>query len=218
MCICVYISIVTYVHMVNDGVEYWCCLYWWWPMPMIFHGHGPPVSAEVPLLLYCLYDGILGNPKLGWARRVTVTSFLKSPSVCITCKSLQMYCIYYIILHMANIQLWTHQHIQHDFRSPTHPTFLPDHWDIISDHISTLNHSYPMTTLRYDIWPRPLGEHAWFSVPIIGELMYSIGAVDGTRRNCDPALALLRLFLYGDYDTVYIHFTYFDIIIYVYIL
>lgn len=37
----------------------------------------------------------------------------------------------------------------------------------------------------YDIWPRPLGEHAWFSVPIIGELMYSIGAVDGTRRNCD---------------------------------
>mmetsp|Transcript_137581 Transcript_137581/g.325854 ORF Transcript_137581/g.325854 Transcript_137581/m.325854 type:complete len:569 (+) Transcript_137581:21-1727(+) len=36
-----------------------------------------------------------------------------------------------------------------------------------------------------DIWPRPLGEHAWFSVPIIGELMYSIGAVDGTRRNCD---------------------------------
>ena len=37
---------------------------------------------------------------------------------------------------------------------------------------------------RFDIWPRPLGEHAWFSVPIIGELMYSIGAVDGTRRNC----------------------------------
>eukprot|EP00434_Breviolum_minutum_P008923 symbB.v1.2.007862.t5/scaffold448.1/size203282/14 len=37
----------------------------------------------------------------------------------------------------------------------------------------------------FDIWPRPLGEHAWFSVPVIGELMYSIGAVDGTRRNCD---------------------------------
>ena len=37
---------------------------------------------------------------------------------------------------------------------------------------------------RFDIWPRPLGEHAWFSVPVIGELMYSIGAVDGTRWNC----------------------------------
>ena len=49
--------------------------------------------------------------------------------------------------------------------------------------------------LRYDIWPRPLGEHAWFSVPVIGELMYSIGAVDGTRRNCDPGdeVGLVRI-------------------------
>lgn len=44
---------------------------------------------------------------------------------------------------------------------------------------------------RSDIWPRPLGEHAWFSVPILGELMYSIGAVDGTRRNCHVSMQLI---------------------------
>ncbi|CAE8621871.1 unnamed protein product [Polarella glacialis] len=35
------------------------------------------------------------------------------------------------------------------------------------------------------IWPRPLGEHAWFSVPFVGELLAHLGGVDGTRHNCD---------------------------------
>eukprot|EP00929_Paragymnodinium_shiwhaense_P084980 TRINITY_DN4546_c0_g2_i1.p1 TRINITY_DN4546_c0_g2~~TRINITY_DN4546_c0_g2_i1.p1 ORF type:complete len:552 (-),score=107.98 TRINITY_DN4546_c0_g2_i1:153-1808(-) len=35
------------------------------------------------------------------------------------------------------------------------------------------------------IWLRPLGEHSWFSVPVIGELIDLIGAIDGTRHNCD---------------------------------
>ena len=32
---------------------------------------------------------------------------------------------------------------------------------------------------------RPLGEHSWFALPFIGELVHFAGIVDGTRHNCD---------------------------------
>jgi len=35
------------------------------------------------------------------------------------------------------------------------------------------------------IFVRALGEHSWFSVPVVSELIFGIGAIDGTRRNCD---------------------------------
>eukprot|EP00927_Polykrikos_kofoidii_P023532 TRINITY_DN21651_c0_g1_i1.p1 TRINITY_DN21651_c0_g1~~TRINITY_DN21651_c0_g1_i1.p1 ORF type:complete len:565 (-),score=87.11 TRINITY_DN21651_c0_g1_i1:136-1806(-) len=35
------------------------------------------------------------------------------------------------------------------------------------------------------IWARPLGEHAWFSVPVLGEVVKYWGGIDGTRHNCD---------------------------------
>lgn len=44
-------------------------------------------------------------------------------------------------------------------------------------------------TEQAGIWARPLGEHAWFSVPFVGEVMQFIGAVDGTRHNCDLLMA-----------------------------
>lgn len=39
------------------------------------------------------------------------------------------------------------------------------------------------------IWLRPLGEHSWFAVPLLGEFMRAYGAVDGTRHNCDLLMA-----------------------------
>mmetsp|Transcript_64189 Transcript_64189/g.139631 ORF Transcript_64189/g.139631 Transcript_64189/m.139631 type:complete len:560 (-) Transcript_64189:96-1775(-) len=35
------------------------------------------------------------------------------------------------------------------------------------------------------IWARPLGEHSWFSLPVVGEIVAHIGVIDGTRHNCD---------------------------------
>lgn len=39
------------------------------------------------------------------------------------------------------------------------------------------------------IWARPLGEHSWFSVPVVCEILKYGGGVDGTRHNCDLLMA-----------------------------
>eukprot|EP00004_Rigifila_ramosa_P018092 TRINITY_DN4464_c0_g1_i1.p1 TRINITY_DN4464_c0_g1~~TRINITY_DN4464_c0_g1_i1.p1 ORF type:complete len:262 (-),score=74.57 TRINITY_DN4464_c0_g1_i1:31-816(-) len=41
---------------------------------------------------------------------------------------------------------------------------------------------------RKGIWLRGLGDHAHFGLPLWGDLMTSMGAVDGTRENCDLLL------------------------------